>query len=215
MRRRNFALLAASGVLAAADAAANPVAVQSRGGKFGGGVYFVNGNAHHTAAGTPFDENGVTANPWWDITSVGESVVTFLDDGSGECTGRTVCKITSVHDNAQKQDMGSLVAVEVADWLYDFSYSLTDGNKLSIVVKPGSWKGRVIGGPRKGKQYDVSVHPENPRTPFVEGYFSTDFSAVELISRDPVSVTVTHRDGGPVEYGRKLFSLYGILIPGR
>ena len=213
MRRRDFALFAGSGVLAATDVAADPIAATLRGEAFGGRVYFVNGNAHHTAAGAPFDESGVTPKPWWDITSVGESFVTFHRGGSGKCVGRTICKITSVHDEAKKNDLVSLLAAEIAKWSYEFSYHLTQSNKVSIVVKPGSWQGRVIGGRRVGKSYDVSVHPDSPQKPFVEGYFSKDFSGLQLITPDPASVIVTDRGGGPVEYGRKLVSLYGVLIP--
>jgi len=104
MRRRDFTLFAASSALAATDALADPVAAL-RGEKFKGGLYFVTGNAHHTAAGAPFDANGVTTEPWWEITSVGESYVTFLRDGTGKCVGRTMCKITSVHDESQKQNL--------------------------------------------------------------------------------------------------------------
>jgi hypothetical protein len=179
--------------------------------KFKGGLYFVTGHAHHTAAGAAFDANGVTANPWWEITSVGESQVTFMRGGTGTSIGRTMCKITSVHDESQKQNLVSLLAVEVAEWSYEFSYSLIQDNGLSIVVKPGSWQGEVIEGPRAGKQYDVTVNPDNPQMPFVDGYLSADFTGLQLISSNPVSVIVTNRSGGPVEYGRKLVSLYGFL----
>jgi hypothetical protein len=212
MRRRDFAFFAGSGFLAASDAAADPIATTLRGVKPGGRVYFVNGNAHHTAAGAPFDKNGKTTKPWWDISSVGQSIVTFHKGGSGTCVGRTTCKITSVHDETQKHDLGSLLAIEIAQWSYEFSYELTKANKISLVVKPGTWHGRVVGGRRVGKIYDVSVHPGSPKKPFVEGFFSKDFTGLQLITSDPASVIVTEKDGGPVEYGQKLVSLYGVLM---
>jgi len=215
MKRRDFALFAASSVLAATDAAANPVAAPMRGKKFEGGVYFVSGNAHHTAAGASFDVNGVTEKPWWEITSVGESFLTFHKSGTGKCIGRTYCKITSIHDETQKQNLGSLLATEVATWSYEFSYNLMKNNEISIVVNPGSWQGKVIGGSRTGKRYVVSVNPDRPQMPLVTGYLSADFTKLQLISSDPVSVVVTDRNGGPVEYGRKILSLYGFLFSER
>jgi len=38
------------------------------------------------------------------------------------------------------------------------------------------------------------------------------FTGLQLISSNPVTVIVTDRSGGPVEYGRKLVSLNGFLF---
>lgn len=203
MNRRDLGLLAAAGLISATgDARARA------GTTFKGGSYFFSGQGQTTSSRSIFDPRGVPTDALWAASNIGESIMTFRSDGTGFCKGRTVSKISTVYDPSLKANY-DLLATEVREWGYDYSYSIDNNNRLLIYIGQDSWKGRIIGGSRAGNQFSVHYLLTKPA---LDGFLSEDLSSIQLLTREPVLYTNAVTGGSPLEYINAMFSVTGTRL---
>lgn len=203
MKRRDFALLAATGV---AVAATGEAAAEMFGGR--GSTFHVTGTGDHISAKSGFNPDGTPNGGLWNCHNKGESLMKFLIGGTGQAVGTAISNIGVILDPARQGDL-KLVAHESSRWRYDFRYKLTGNNGLEIYIVPGSHNVEVVGGPRKGAKYTVAWQGDDPNKAAMKGFISADRKILLLGSPTPIPVIIKTEGSAEVEHGLRSFELMG------
>lgn len=192
MNRRDFSILATTGILGASSSGVtNAMTPASRYRKQS---FNAVGSSKRLITLGGLNVAGIPQGPLYSVVCHTNSAFTLNRDGTGVSEGRSIRTVSGIIDPTV--NLNNIPFIEIVSWSGLFEYHIENG-VVSVYFKSGNTHGIIEEGPNKGQSFEEDINSPSG-TPDLSGFFSKDHKTLLLHSNGLATRRTIYSNGKQV-----------------